>query len=145
MASQFFGIAIKKLNDGTMDWDTLGSVRAVLVKSSYNSTINADTHDFLNDVPSGDRASATFKLITTRAVNISATANKQFFDGVATLTYPTVTNGTKCGGIVIFKSSAASTTSCALFCYCQFSANVTADGGTVTVNKPTNGYFQASY
>src|SRR3989304_2890065 len=101
MASQFFGIAIKKVNDGTMDWDTLSAIRAVLVKSSYNTTINADTHDFLNDVPAGDRASSTFKLIGSRVVTLSATANKQFFDGVATLTYPTVTTGLKCGGIVV--------------------------------------------
>lgn len=145
MASTMFANGIKKLSDGSIDFDGSNVIRAVLTKSSYNTTINKDTHDFLDDVPSGDRASGTFKVIGSRTITVSPGGDKVFFAGPATVTYPTVTNGLKVGGVVIFKSSSGTESACPLICYCQFSANLTADGGTVTVTFNTSGIFQSAY
>lgn len=145
MASVVFANGIKKLADGSIDFDT-HVIRACLVKSSYNTTVNKDTHDFLNDVPSADRASSTFKVISSPTISVSASADKVFFgENIVTITFPTVANGVKCGGIVVFKSSGSTTTASPIICYDTFGSVVTADGGTVTVTVHANGLFQASY
>lgn len=146
--SSMFAEGIKALNSGGVDFDT-NTIKAVLMKQSFiGTTFNEtarDTWDMLNDVPAADRAKNTFTTITTADVVVdTANDDVNFAGGTVTISFPTVTNGTECGGLVIFRSQAQETTS-ELICVSKFASTVTADGGKVTVTLHADGLFQASY
>jgi hypothetical protein len=143
-----FANGIKSLTNGGIDFDT-DTIKAALMKQSFVATsfneTARDAWDFLNDIPDADIAKNTFKTVTTCDIVIDSTNdNVDFAGGTVSLTFPTVTNGTECGGILIFKSLAQETTS-PLICFSKFASTVTADGGTVTVTLNTNGLFRASF
>lgn len=129
-------------NSDTIDLDG-ATLKAVLVKNSH--TPNFDTHDFLDDIPTADRAKSTFTTISTPSVGGSATDDAVYVgSNLTTVTFASVTTGSKCSAIAIFKSSATEATS-PLVCMCSFVASVTAGGGDVTVTVNANGILKASY
>lgn len=149
-ASSMFPEGIIKMTNGGVDFDT-HTLRAVLVKASFaNTTLtdtNRDAFDFLNDIPSADRSkAANFVVINTAdIVKDAANNNVNYAGGTVSLAFTVVTSGTSCRGIVVFKSSSGTESACPVLCYNHLAANVTADGGTVTVTLHADGLFRASY
>ena len=84
-------------------------------------------------------------LNTADANNDTTNDNVTFGDGTVSMAYTVVTSGVSCRGMVFFKSSSGTETVCPIISYNHFSANVTADGGTVTVTLNADGIFRASY
>lgn len=145
MASGMFAKGIQGLCTGRIDWDT-HTIRAILVKSSYDSTPQFDTHEFVSDIPAADRADGTTAQQITGVSSIDGAGNDVEFDhNAASISFPTVTTGQRIGGIVVFKSSSTTESECPLICYNKLTANVTSDGGTFTVNFATEGIWKASY
>ncbi len=147
--SVMFAEGVKRIADGTIDLDT-NVVRALLVKKSFaNTTLTEtakDTFDFLDDIPSGDRSKDQKVIVTTKDLVKSNADDKIYYAGGTTkITFTVVPNGVSCRGIVVFASLSANETGCPLISYNHFTANVTADGGSVDVNFDANGLIKFSY
>jgi hypothetical protein len=143
-----FPEGVVRLHDGTIDFDG-DAIFACLVKASFaNTTLddtNRDAFNYFDDIPAADKSSTTYKAFGTNDIRIDTTDdNVQFAEGTVSLTFPTVASGNSCRGILTYKSSGASSAS-PIICYSHFTANVTADGGTVTVNLAADGLFTLSY
>lgn len=148
--SSMFPEGIIRLHNGTVDYDTGRPIRAILVLDSFLDTTfietNRDAFDFVNDIPAADRATSLFKALGTNDIVKDATNdNVNFSPGTVNLTYPTVTSGNACRGVVVFKSDTGGEATSPLLCYANFTASVAADGGTVTVTLNADGIFRVSY
>lgn len=149
-ASVVFPNGLKKISEGTFDFDD-ATIRCVLVKKSFGNTTltatNLDGFDFLDDIPSGDRSkNSAFPVLTTNDIVIDGANNHvNYGSGTTAVSFTVVTNGTSCRGVVFFKSSSGTESQCPIISYSHFNANVTADGGTVTVTLNADGIFRLSY
>lgn len=142
MASQWFANGIQKPMTSAVTLTS--SVKAVLINSTGNATLNVDTNDFLDDILAAWRADTAFVAVST--VNAIVGANNHVnFGKTQTIVFTTVTGGGQIAkGIVVFTSDATKATS-ELICYCTFTANVTPDGGNVDVTLNASGFARASY
>lgn len=143
MPASWYANGIKGHHDGSIDWDT-STIKGVLVRDTY--TPDFDTHDNLDDIPSAQRAGGTsFQNLNSRVINIDAANNEIEFDtDGANLVFPTVTNGHVCRAVVVFVDSGVESTS-RLISYNQLASDVVADGGSVTITIPAEGYNKITY
>ena len=126
MANFIYDKAREKFLTGAINW-TSDTIKAVLVDTAAY-TPAPTTHEFLSDIPSGDR-------IATSAALTGKTANSPA-GGVAdadNVTWPTVT-GDPSEALVLIKDTGSAATS-PLICYIDTATGlpVTPNGGDITV------------
>lgn len=123
MANFIYDKAREKFLTGAINW-TSDTIKAVLVDTAAY-TPAPTTHEFLSDIPSGDRI-ATSSAFTTK----TATAGVADADNV---TWPTVT-GDPSEALVIIKDTGSAATS-PLIAYIDTATGlpVTPNGGDITV------------
>jgi hypothetical protein len=129
MADVIYNSFKAKIMDGSIDLDT-DTIKVALVTSSY--TPDQDAHDFFNDVTNevtGTGYTAGGAALANKAVTADTTDNEGVFDA-DDLTWATSTITAR--GAVIYKSTGASTTD-ALICYIDFTADKTSSAGNFTI------------
>jgi len=147
--SSMFAEGVRRLGNGSIDFDT-HVIKAVLMRTSFANTTftdaNRDAFDFLDDIPTADRAKdgAFPTLAAADIVMDAANNNVKYADGTTTISFTVVPTSLPVRGVVIFKSSGAESAS-PVICYNHFTAAATSDGGTVTVTLNADGLFRASY
>jgi hypothetical protein len=143
-----FAEGAKGLLDGRFSLTT-DTVKCALMKQSFVGTTFTetvrDTYNFFASIPDADIAKNTFKAIGTKDTTIDTTNNDvNFASDTVSVTFPSVTDTTVVGGIVVFRSATSEGVS-DLICFNKFASTTTADGGTVTVTLNADGLFQASF
>lgn len=124
MANALYGLAREAFLNGDIDW-AANTIKAVLVDAA-DYTLSIDTHDNLDDVPSGARVGTPQTLGSkTSTLGVADAAN---------ITFPTVT-GDPCEALVIYVDSGVESTS-KLIAYIDSATGlpVTPNGGDINVN-----------
>ncbi len=132
MASGAYSTGIKALLDGDVDL-LADTIKAVLVDAA-DYTVNLTTHDFLDDVGAGARATNGIGTLASKTTAIST--NVITFDA-ADLTLTSV-SGDQSEAVVIYKDSGVEGTSQLLF-YLELSSAVTPNGGNITLQWNASG------
>lgn len=125
MANALYDKGREGFLDGSIDWDT-DNIKLVLVDAA-DYTVNLSTHDFLDDVPAGARATnGTSGNFASKAVTA----------GVADAADVTLTSvsGDPSEALVIYKDSGAEATS-RLIAYIDTATGlpVTPNGGNISI------------
>lgn len=142
MASGIYAKGIGKLVDTGINWSDPGStMKAQLTSSSYTESLDND--DFRDDVSAYQIAGTTDQAIPTKGVTYDAGNDYVYLDCGASITFSSVASGT-CHGIVIYKDVGTPATD-NLLCWCEFTADVTANGSNIQVNFDTNGVVRFYY
>lgn len=105
-------------------------IRAIMVTSSYTQS---NAHDYLDDVPSGNRVH-TASALANKTVAVSG--NTVTFDA-DDLTYTNVTGNTVVA-VVIYRHTGTESTS-RLLMYLELTSSVTPNGGDITLQWNANG------
>ncbi|MCA0455661.1 MAG: hypothetical protein LCI00_16920 [Chloroflexi bacterium] len=132
MASGAYSTGIKAILDGDVDF-LADTIKAVLVDAA-DYTVNLTTHDFLDDVPSGARATNGTGTLASKTTTIST--NVITVDA-ADLTLTSV-SGDQSEAVVIYKDSGSEATSQLLY-YLELSSAVTPNGGNITLQFNASG------
>lgn len=117
---------------GTADFDADTMVMILGRISGY--TVNLSTHDFLDDVPGGSRASTTSALTSKTTTNGTADA--------ADPTFTAVTAGASCDYVVLTESNGTESAS-QLYAYYDTGTNfpITPNGGNINVTISGSGLY----
>ena len=135
MADVIYNSFKKKIMDGSIDLDT-DTIKVALVTSAY--TPDQDAHDFFDDITNevtGTGYTAGGSSLTGKAVTQDNTNNKGVFDA-DDVTWSTSTITSR--GAVLYKSTGISSTS-ALICYIDFTADKSSAGGNFTIQWNASG------
>lgn len=133
MASWVYPIANDEFLNGDIDL-AADTIKAVLVDAADYTYSNA--HNFLDDVPSGARATNGTGTLASKTIGTSG--NVTTFDA-ADLTLTAVT-GDPSEAVVIYKDTGAEATS-QLIAYLELSSAVTPNGGNITLQWNASGLF----
>ncbi len=134
MASGVHSTYLKAAADGDVDLLT-DTIKAVLVDAA-DYTVNLTTHDFLDDVAAGARATNGTGTLASKTTTIST--NVMTFDA-ADLTLTSV-SGDQSEAVVIYKDTGSEATS-QLIAYLELSSAVTPNGGNITLAWSGSGLF----
>lgn len=134
MASGVYSTGVKAIMDGDVDL-LADTIKAVLVDAA-DYVVNLTTHDFLDDVASGARATNGTGTLASKTTTIAT--NVVTFDA-ADLTLTSVT-GDPSEAVVIYKDSGSEATS-QLIAYLELSSAVTPNGGNITLQWNASGLF----
>jgi hypothetical protein len=134
MASGVYSTAVKAFVDGDIDF-LADTIKAVLVDAA-DYTVNLTTHDFLDDVAAGSRATNGTGTLASKTSTIST--NVITVDA-ADLTLTAVT-GDPSEAVVIYKDSGVEGTS-QLIAYLELSSAVTPNGGNIVLAWNASGLF----
>lgn len=134
MASGVYSTACKAFMDGDIDL-LADTIKAVLVDAA-DYVVNLTTHDFLDDVAAGSRATNGTGTLASKTTTVST--NVITFDA-ADLTLTSV-SGDQSEAVVIYKDSGVEATS-QLIAYLELSSAVTPNGGNITLAWSASGLF----
>lgn len=127
MASGFYSTGIKAILDGDVDL-LADTIKAVLVDVA-DYAVNLTTHDFLDDVAAGARASNGTGTLASKTTTVAT--NVITFDA-ADLTLSAVT-GDPSEAVVIYKDTGGAETTNQLLLYLELTVPVTPNGGNITL------------
>lgn len=149
MANKWFGRGLR-FGPFDMSYNLNGALRAILINSTGDSSLQFDTHQFASDVQASWRCTGARVIVNTAFTLVGASDHVNFGSGSQLLTFssPAGGGGILAKGIVVFESGSAEGDS-NLVCYCSFKESVAPDPGAdrqpIKVRLDSVGFARASY
>lgn len=129
MASFIYPSAREAFLNGDLDW-AADTIKLLLVEATYAPT-SSTTHDFLDDIPSGDRVSGSVSSAFSSKTATGGTAD------AADVVLTAVPAGTAATALVIYKDTGSEATSRLIAYIDSYSGlPITPNGGDITVTWP---------
>lgn len=136
MASGMYSKVLKTFADADIDF-LVDTIKAVLIDSA-DYAVALDTHDFLDDVATGARATnGTGTLAGKTTVVVTATLTIDANDLVLT-----AVTGDPSEAVVVYKDTGGAESTMNLIAYLELTAAVTPNGGNITLQWHANGLMQ---
>jgi len=142
---------LQKLCMGDINWKAAAgsNMKVQLIEDSYTASTSdfENTADFVNDVSTYDPTSSTPQALTEVDPNI-ASAGKVYLktsSAQTSVTFTSVGGTESIGGIYVFKSSGAASTSPLLGLNDFSTGNITANGSDIQVTFNANGLIRFSF
>jgi hypothetical protein len=138
MASGVYSTAVKAFLDGDIDLLS-DTIKATLVDAA-DYTVDLTAHNFMDDVPSGARATNGTGTLASKTTTIST--NVVTFDA-ADLTLTSV-SGDQSEAVVIWKDAGGADSANPVIAYLELSSAVQPNGGNIVLQWNASGLFTAT-